>query len=101
MLALVKTALGHGNLEVIDREEPTVGKDQVKILVKYAGICGSDLHTYEGKYKVTNPDKVLDGDLNGFIKTSLLLCFSVFISFHISTLKRNLSISDLSTILEP
>lgn len=55
MLALVKTALGHGNLEVIDREEPTVGKDQVKILVKYAGICGSDLHTYEGKYKVAIP----------------------------------------------
>ncbi|MDF2635003.1 MAG: L-iditol 2-dehydrogenase [Pelosinus sp.] len=55
MLALVKTALGHGNLEVIEREEPVVGKDQVKILVKYAGICGSDLHTYEGKYKVNVP----------------------------------------------
>ena len=55
MRALVKTALGHGNLEVIEREEPTAGKDQVKILVKYAGICGSDLHTYEGKYKVNAP----------------------------------------------
>jgi L-iditol 2-dehydrogenase len=55
MLALVKTALGHGNLEVIERDEPTAGKDQVKILVKYAGICGSDLHTYEGKYKVNVP----------------------------------------------
>lgn len=55
MLALVKTALGHGNLEVLEREEPTTGKDQVKILVKHAGICGSDLHTYEGKYKVAVP----------------------------------------------
>ena len=55
MLALVKTALGHGNLNIIEREEPIVGKDQVKILVKYAGICGSDLHTYEGKYKVNVP----------------------------------------------
>lgn len=55
MLALVKTALGHGNLDVIEREEPIAGKDQVKILVKYAGICGSDLHTYEGKYKVNAP----------------------------------------------
>lgn len=55
MLALVKTALGHGNLEVLEKEEPTVGKDQVKILVKYAGICGSDLHTYEGTYKVNIP----------------------------------------------
>lgn len=55
MLALVKTASGHGNLEVLEKEEPTVGKDQVKILVKYAGICGSDLHTYEGTYKVNIP----------------------------------------------
>lgn len=55
MLALVKTAAGHGNLHVIEREEPTVGKDEVKILVKYAGICGSDLHTYEGRYKVKIP----------------------------------------------
>lgn len=55
MLALVKTALGPGNLDVIEREEPVAGKEQVKILVKYAGICGSDLHTYEGKYKVNAP----------------------------------------------
>ena len=55
MLALVKTASGHGNLEVLEKEEPTVGKDQVKILVKYAGICGSDLHIYEGTYKVNIP----------------------------------------------
>jgi L-iditol 2-dehydrogenase len=55
MLALVKTASGHGNLEVLEKEEPTVGKDQVKILVKYAGICGSDVHTYEGTYKVNIP----------------------------------------------
>ncbi|EIW19034.1 L-iditol 2-dehydrogenase [Pelosinus fermentans] len=55
MRALVKTELGHGNLVIVDKEEPKAGKDQVKILVKYAGICGSDLHTYEGKYKVKVP----------------------------------------------
>lgn len=55
MKALVKTALGPGNLEIVDRAEPTVGADQVKIKVKYAGICGSDLHTYEGHYKVAAP----------------------------------------------
>ena len=55
MKALVKKELGFGNLEVIDVEEPSVGKDQVKILVKYAGICGTDMHTYEGKYKVKAP----------------------------------------------
>jgi len=55
MKALVKTELGFGNLEIQDKEVPQPGKDQVKIEVKYAGICGSDIHTYEGHYKVTAP----------------------------------------------
>lgn len=55
MKALVKEALGHGNLVVLERPEPTPGPGQVKIKVKLAGICGSDLHTYEGKYKVAAP----------------------------------------------
>ncbi|WP_085524366.1 zinc-binding dehydrogenase [Tuberibacillus sp. Marseille-P3662] len=55
MKALVKTELGFGNLDIQDKEEPKPGKDQVKIEVKYAGICGSDIHTYEGNYKVGAP----------------------------------------------
>lgn len=55
MKALVKTELGFGNLEVQEKPEPQTGENQVKIEVKYAGICGSDLHTYEGHYKVAVP----------------------------------------------
>lgn len=55
MKALVKTELGFGNLEVQEKPEPSPGADQVKIEVKYAGICGSDIHTYEGHYKVATP----------------------------------------------
>src|SRR5690625_7247612 len=55
MKALVKTELGFGNLEIQDKEVPQPGKDQVKIEVKYAGVCGSDIHTYEGHYKVATP----------------------------------------------
>lgn len=55
MKALVKKELGFGNLEVMEVEEPQIGPDQVKIEVKYAGVCGTDLHTYEGKYKVKAP----------------------------------------------
>ncbi|WP_188454883.1 zinc-binding dehydrogenase [Virgibacillus oceani] len=55
MKALVKTAHGFGNLEIQDKKEPQVGNGQVKIEVKYAGICGSDIHTYEGHYKVGVP----------------------------------------------
>ncbi|MFZ3576994.1 zinc-binding dehydrogenase [Virgibacillus sp. DJP39] len=55
MKALVKKELGFGNLEIQEKPEPKVGMDQVKIEVKYAGICGSDIHTYEGHYKVKVP----------------------------------------------
>lgn len=55
MKALVKTELGFGNLELQNKEVPNPGKGQVKIEVKYAGICGSDIHTYEGHYKVAAP----------------------------------------------
>lgn len=55
MKALVKTELGFGNLEVQDKEVPEPGAYQVKIEVKYAGVCGSDIHTYEGHYKVAAP----------------------------------------------
>lgn len=55
MKALVKTELGFGNLEIQNKDEPQVGSDQVKIEVKYAGVCGSDIHTYEGHYKVAAP----------------------------------------------
>ncbi|MGA8943449.1 MAG: zinc-binding dehydrogenase [Thermoactinomyces sp.] len=55
MKALVKTAPGYGNLEIQDKPEPKPGKDQIKIEVKYAGVCGSDIHTFEGHYKVGVP----------------------------------------------
>ncbi|RKD69715.1 MULTISPECIES: zinc-binding dehydrogenase [Sinobaca] len=55
MKSLVKTELGFGNLEIQDREEPQAGPGEVKIKVNYAGVCGSDIHTYEGHYKVAVP----------------------------------------------
>lgn len=55
MKALVKKELGFGSLEIQERPEPSPGRNQVKIEVKYAGICGSDIHTYEGHYKVAAP----------------------------------------------
>ncbi|MBM7600120.1 L-iditol 2-dehydrogenase [Virgibacillus halotolerans] len=66
MKALVKTELGFGNLEIQDKEVPEPGAYQVKIEVKYAGICGSDIHTYEGHYKVAAP-VTLGHELSGEI----------------------------------
>lgn len=55
MRALVKQETGYGHLQVVDKQEPEPGPGQVKIKVAYAAICGTDLHTYEGKYKVAVP----------------------------------------------
>ena len=55
MKALVKFASGYGNLEVRDVEEPKIGPEQVLVEVKAAGICGSDLHYYEGSGDIKTP----------------------------------------------
>lgn len=43
------TVFDRKDIRVVDVEEPQIERDnQVKIAVKYAGICGSDLHEYLG-----------------------------------------------------
>jgi len=44
MKGLVKFADGPGNMEIREVPEPHPGAGQVKIAVKAAGICGSDIH---------------------------------------------------------
>lgn len=55
MKALIKSKLGYGHLEIVEKKEPSPGRNEVKIEVKYAGICGTDVHTYEGHYQVAAP----------------------------------------------
>lgn len=50
MKALAKLKNGYGNLSLIDMNCPEISDDQVKIKVRYSGICGSDIHTYKGEY---------------------------------------------------
>jgi L-iditol 2-dehydrogenase len=40
MKAVVKYALGPGNVELRDVSEPTPGPGDVKVEVKAAGVCG-------------------------------------------------------------
>lgn len=46
----MKAAVFYGkhDLRVEDRPVPAIGDDEVLIHVAYCGICGSDVHTYEG-----------------------------------------------------
>lgn len=51
----MRAAVFHGkeDLRVEDVPEPTPGPGQVKVQIRYAGICGSDVHTYF--YPESNP----------------------------------------------
>lgn len=68
MKALVKYALGKGNMEIRDVTEPVPKAGEVKIKVKAAGICGSDLHIYNGDIQIpVRPPFVLGHEFTGVI----------------------------------
>ena len=64
MLGVVKTARGEGNVEVRDVPEPNPGPGEVKIAVRYAGICGTDLHIYHDEF-MSNPPVVMGHEFCG------------------------------------
>lgn len=55
MRALVKYAEGSGALELREVQEPVAGPGDVKIRVCAAGVCGTDVHIYHGRYPVRPP----------------------------------------------
>lgn len=64
MKALVKVALGDENLELRDVAEPQAKPDEVKVEIKAAGICGSDLHLLHGKFPCS-PPVIIGHELSG------------------------------------
>ncbi|MFN8532759.1 MAG: alcohol dehydrogenase catalytic domain-containing protein [Dehalococcoidia bacterium] len=55
-------------LRVESRPEPKVGPDDVKVAVRLTGLCGNDVHTYEGRYHPVGtpfPARVLGHDFVG------------------------------------
>ncbi|MDA0840554.1 MAG: zinc-binding dehydrogenase [Planctomycetota bacterium] len=61
MQALVKYALGHGNMEIRDMPEPGPAPGQVKIAVHGCGICGSDLHVFHQTIGIPMAPPVITG----------------------------------------
>ena len=56
MKALVKTASGPGNLEIWDRSYPRLINEQsVIIRVRACGICGTDVHIWQDKFRSWPP----------------------------------------------
>lgn len=66
MKALVKYASGVGNVELRDVEEPVCKDNQVKIEVRYCGICGTDLHVYYDRFR-NYPPVILGHEFSGVI----------------------------------
>lgn len=66
MHAVVKVERGAGKIELRDVPEPVTGPDQVKIEVKAAGICGTDLHIWHGEFPC-NPPVILGHEFCGVV----------------------------------
>ncbi|MEW6228748.1 MAG: zinc-binding dehydrogenase [Bacillota bacterium] len=66
MKGLVKYARGVGNMELRDIPEPSPGPREVKIRVKAAGICGTDIHIYYDEYPNV-PPLVVGHELSGTV----------------------------------
>jgi threonine dehydrogenase-like Zn-dependent dehydrogenase len=64
MKALVKTAPGAHTIELVDWPVPEPGPDDVLMKVSFCGICGSDLHHWDGS-KYSEPPLVLGHEYSG------------------------------------
>jgi L-iditol 2-dehydrogenase len=66
MKALVKYASGVGNIGIREMPEPTAGPGEVKVEVKYGGICGTDIHIYHDLYK-NYPPVIMGHEWSGVV----------------------------------
>jgi L-iditol 2-dehydrogenase len=66
MKALMKTAPGPGNVELVDLPEPDCGPGQVKVRVAFCGVCGTDLHVYHDTFP-NNPPVILGHEFAGTV----------------------------------
>lgn len=67
MKAVVKTAPGYDQMELLDIDKPKAFDDKVVIQVAFTGICGSDIHTFKGEYKNPKTPVVLGHEFSGTI----------------------------------
>lgn len=69
MKALRKIGKGPGHVEVVNVPEPEPQANQVRLNVAYAGICGTDLHIYHGKFDKVRPPVTLGHELSGIVES--------------------------------
>jgi L-iditol 2-dehydrogenase len=67
MEALVKTRPGKGFMAIKEVKNPEPDKNEVLIKIKAAGICGSDVHFYDGSLTHCLPPVILGHEFSGEI----------------------------------
>lgn len=56
-----------GKIVVQDIPDITPGPDEILIKTHYSGICGSDMHTYEGHHPFRKPPVILGHEISGTV----------------------------------
>ena len=66
MKVVVKEKKGAGNVVYLDRPEPKPGPGEMKVEVKYAGVCGTEIHIYHDGFRY-NPPVVMGHEFSGVV----------------------------------
>lgn len=66
MKSLVKYDHGPVNMEVREMPVPTLGLGDVRVEIKAAGICGTDIHIYKDEYPY-NPPVIMGHEFSGIV----------------------------------
>ena len=66
----MKAAIWHGgrDIRIEDLPKPVAGPEEILVKVKAAGICGSELHAYEGLSKRRSPPLVMGHEFAGVVE---------------------------------
>ena len=67
MKALVKLKKGYGQTEIKDVPEPPLGPNQIKVEIRFCGICGTDVKIYHDEHAYYRPPLILGHEFSGVV----------------------------------
>ncbi len=56
------------SMKIIDKEKPTIQSHEVLIKLVSAGICGSEIHAFNGSHPFRKPPSILGHEMVGFVE---------------------------------
>ncbi|MBW1691943.1 MAG: zinc-binding dehydrogenase [Deltaproteobacteria bacterium] len=67
MKALMKLKKGYGEVELREIPEPVPGPEEVKVEIKYCGICGTDMKIFHGEHAYYKAPSILGHEMIGTV----------------------------------